>query len=165
MFTEIKAWFASAEAVLWAIGVVALIAWGLWAVHHERDIGRRQVIAADTKARAEEDAKNAAQLAVMTAQAAKAESDRATTQAVFDGYLSQHPVHSVLVCNPSNNGKPAGSAGQGSSAAGSGPGPASVPQVSGGSRDIGPALDTIVQAAGRLAILYKDAQSQPEIKP
>jgi hypothetical protein len=168
MFTEIKAWFASAEAVLWAVGAVALLGWGLWAVHHERDIGRQQVIAADAAARADEDKKIAAQEAAMKAQADQAEKNREATQQTFDAYVAAHPTGPVWVCHgASNNGKLPGGSAPAGGAAGAGTGSAAVPQVpdgsAGASTDISPELDTIVQSAGRLAILYKDAQSQPTV--
>lgn len=166
MFTEITAWIKSAEAGLWAAAVVALIGWHLWTVHEAKVTARAEVYAADATARADEDKKIAAQEATMKAQADQAEKTRESTQTAFDSYVSAHPVGAVLMCSPpSDHGQLPSGTPQNGGAAGAGTGPASVPKVPAGSRDIGPALDTIVQAAGRLAILYQDAQSQPEVKP
>jgi hypothetical protein len=168
MFTEITAWIKSAEAGLWAAAAVALIGWHLWTVHEAKVTARTEVYAADAAARADEDKKIAAQEAVMKAQADQAEKNREATQQSFDAYVAAHPTGPVWVCHgASNNGKLPSGTTPASGAAGTGTGSGAVPQVSAGSpgapTDISPELDTIVQSAGRLAILYKDAQSQPAV--
>lgn len=164
----IAKFIAPYEVYIWAAAAVALLGLGLWAVHHEREIGRQQVIAADAAARVDEDKKIAVQQAALQAAADKAESDRVATQAVFDSYMREHPTGHVFVCHPGDQQpKSPVLAGQSGGAQSAGTGSGAGLQVPDGSgsqaTDIGPELDTIVQGFGRLAILYKDLQSQPTV--
>lgn len=161
--TLIQTWLAPYETYLWAALAVALMVSGLYFVHHERVIGEEKVIAADARARATLEAKVAKQTAALQAKADQAEKDRVATQKSLDDYMSAHPIGAVLVCGDPRRGSagvqkaPAPAASTG----GPSPGPAVVPEVPGRSapRDIGPALDTLVRAAGAMAGLYSETQA------
>ena len=152
------------KELAWAAGLIAVLSWGLWAVHHERQIGQQQVIAADAKARKEEQVKVQAETVSLQAAANQAAGDRDAVQKSFDAYMAAHPVGAVIVRGPAacnqSTGLPGAAATHGGNAS-AGTGPAAVPQVSTGGRDIGPALDTILRASGALAGLYQQFQAQP----
>jgi hypothetical protein len=165
MGTLIAKFLGPYEVYLWAAGAIAILGWGLWAVHHERDIGRQEVIAADAAARADEDRKNATLVAQWTAKATQAENEREIAQKTFDSYMSAHPVGHLFVCGPSgHNGAVSSAPGAVVSNAGAGTGPDAVPEVPTGS-DIGGALDSIMQAAGRMGELYREYQGWPGYGP
>lgn len=154
------------ERYLWIGAVVALAIGGMVFIHHERGVGRQQIVAADKQARADEHVKIIAEETRLqtAADAAKAERD-AKAKDLAD-YKRDHPVGAVRLCHPNN--QPAG-AGKVAAAnpgdAGAGTGPAVVPEVldgdSGEGPDVGPEIDALLSAAEKLGGLYRQYQQQP----
>lgn len=165
----IKSYLAPYELPIWI--VIAVLAMGgiVYEAHVQRDIGRAQTIAADAAARADEHKKIQAAQAVLQAKADKAEADRVATEKKLADFQRAHPVGSVWLCGAPSD-QPVGVPKVSPKVAGPKlprPGPAPVPPVSGGNnppRDIGPQLGTLVSAASKLAGLYREAQSAPEVK-
>lgn len=158
----IKTWLAPYETYLWAALAVALTIAGAYFVHHERVIGEQKVIAADAAAQVKIAALVKTQEIALQVEADKAESYRDASQKAVNDYMSAHDVGSVLVCDNPRRGS-SGLSKAAAPVAGSvnpGAGPAPVPEVPGrsASRDIGPALDTIVRAAAAMDGLYQQTQ-------
>lgn len=158
----IQTYLAPYETYIWA-GLAVLMAVGFAAfIHHERLIGEQKVIAADAAARAVLEAKVQKQQADLQTKADAAEKARVATQKTLDDYMSAHPVGPVLVCS---NARSSGSGVPETTVptarpGGTGPGPLAVSEVPerGATRDIGPALDTIVRAASAMGGLYRETQ-------
>lgn len=159
--TLIQTYLAPYETYIWAaIAVLMSVGFALF-IHHERVIGEQKVIAADAKAKATLDAKVAQQTKALQDKADASENARVATQKALDDYMSAHPVGTVLVCsNTRSGGAGVPQAPNPPTDVRVTPGPAVVPEVPGRStaRDIGPALDTIVRAAGAMAGLYRETQ-------
>lgn len=166
--TLIKTWLAPYEVYIWAGLAVLALGGILYETHVQRDIGRKDVIAADAAARADEHKKIQAAQKILQAKADKAEADRVATEEKLADYQRAHPVGSVWLCGAPNDSaggvRPSAPKVAGPKVPGTGP--AAVPEVSGRSdppRDVGPQLNTLVSAASKLAGLYREAQSQPEV--
>lgn len=164
MFRQLASKFiAPYEAEILAGAVLLLVVFCMWEVHHQRQIGAAQVIAADAAARADEHAKVLAEEARLQARADSAERDRNAIVKTLQDYARAHPVGSVRLCKPGN--KPAGVPPGGSAAAGTadtGTGSSTVPEVLGGSAgvDIGPDVDAILRAAETMGGLYRSRQRE-----
>lgn len=157
--TELKLYFGLAA------GAIVLAAFTWWSVH-ERGIEHKKDVATDNAALAVRHTEVVAQTAENIAKADAADSGADHDQQVIDAYRAAHPEQPVRLCiSTGNSGQrsPANQTGN-SGAAGSGPGSAAVREVQDGAAqpgpDIGPGLDALVQAAGRVATLYVDEQKR-----
>jgi hypothetical protein len=139
-----------------------------WYTVHERGIGEQKIEAADAKAEAAAKAKAAAETALNLARAAQADAGADHDQKLIDDYRATHPEQPVRLCHPNSSvaGLPKGSTVDGGTAS-AGAGPAPLREVQDGTPgpDIGPGLDALVQAAGRMATLYSDHQKRELIVP
>ncbi len=159
----LKTYLAPYEIYIWAALAAFALGGIVYEAHVQRDIGRKDVIASDAAARADERKKVQAAQAALQAKADKAEADRVATEKKLADYQLAHPVGSVWLCDAPNNSigglHPVAPKVTGSKLPGSGPAP--IPEVSGRSdppRDIGPQLNTLVSAASKLAGLYRQEQ-------
>jgi len=146
-----------------AAGLILLIAFGLF-VHHERAVGEQKIEASDIKALAAAKKQADAETALNLERAAKADAGAASAQKAVDDYRTSHPEQPVRLCLTTNSGQPGvpkASPPNGSPPS-AGPGPAAVREVQSGDPgpDIGPGLDALVQAAGRLAVVYSNRQQR-----
>jgi Tfp pilus assembly protein PilV len=153
------------ENYLWAAGLLAILCLGLVAVHHERTIGKQDIIAAYAAARADEHKKIVAEEAAMQAAANQAAEERDAAQNALNSYMAAHPLGHVWVCHPNNQstGVPESpSIISGASIVGARS--AVVPPVSDGSAsspsDIGAELGTIVQAAAAVSGNFAELQKR-----
>ena len=152
-----------AAFVLGAIGA----AW----ITHEIDQGRiNQILLTDATALNKAHTDATVEAARLQANATAADQEKLDATQSLNAYMAAHPVGAVLVCK-----QPASHSGQGLSStpaaatgpAGAGTGPASVPEVLGGSAreaiDVGPEQRTLLQSAAELAIRYRRFQQQPVV--
>lgn len=130
-------------------------------VHHLETVGEDRIKAQDAAALQADHAKMLEQQSQMQAQADKAEATRDATQKQLTDYMASNPIGHVFVCHQGDS-KPRvpGAPVAGPGNAGSGTGPATVPEVSSGT-DIGAGLDTLMRAAGTMAGLYREWQDYP----
>lgn len=143
--------------------VVLAIAFSLF-VHHERAVGEQKIAASDAKALAAARKQADAETALNLERAAKADAGAISAQKAVDDYRAAHPDTPVRLCYPDSSvpGMPTISAAD-LKLKGAGTRPAVVPEVPGRSEsgpDIAAELDAIVQAAGRLAVVYTDRQQR-----
>lgn len=143
--------------------VVLAIAFSLF-VHHERAVGEQKIAASDAKALAAARKQADAETALNLERAAKADAGAISAQKAVDDYRTANPIGPVRLCTNTNHSqrgvRQAGP--QNSGTPGPGPGADTVRTVPDGTAgpDIGPGLDALVQAAGRLATLYSDQQQR-----
>jgi len=152
------------EPYVWAAAAVAILFGSLALVHHIEQIGAQQEIAKVEAARAAEHIKVVQETADLQAKADKAAEERDAKQNQLDAYMATHPVGAVFVCSHTNSSKPAGVPASTKADPGiavPSAGSAVVPPVLAGGTgvNIGPALDTLVRAAGAVAGLYQQSQS------
>jgi hypothetical protein len=154
MTTEIKLYLGAAAAAILAIAIG-------WFVIHERDAGEHKIEKQDSAALVVAKSKADEGTKANEAKATLADLGAEHDQQVIDAYRAAHPEQPVRLCHASNSiaGVSAASAADGK-AQGPGSGSAPVREVQGGTvgPDIGPGLDALVQAAGRLAVI--DAEWQ-----
>lgn len=146
-----------------AAAVVLLAAFGLYTLH-ERSVGKQSIEASDTKALDAAKKQADAETALNLERAAKADAGAVSAQKAVDDYRVAHPDTPVRLCYPDSSvpGMPAISAAD-LKLKGAGTRPAVIPEVPGRSEsgpDIAAELDAIVQAAGRLAVVYTDRQQR-----
>jgi hypothetical protein len=157
------------EAEILAAVVFGLVVFCMWEVHHQRQIGAAQVIAADAAARADEHAKVVKEEARLQAVADAAERERDATVKQLQDYATAHPVGSVRLCGRPGH-KPAGvppTGGTQPGTAGTGTGPAAVPEVLAGDTgpDVGRDVESLLRAAETLGGLYKSTQQVTHAHP
>lgn len=154
MTNQVRAYLELAAVAVLGIGFALF-------VHHERAIGEQKIEASDAKAKSAAHDKAVAETALNLERAAKADAGADHDQQILDDYRAAHPEQPVRVCHADGRvaGVPAVS-GADRGAAGAGAGSSPVREVQDGTPgpDIGPGLDAIVQAAGRMATLYADRQ-------
>lgn len=146
-----------------AAAIVLCAAFALF-VHHERVVGEQKIEVSDAKAL--DAAKKAADIetALNIARATKADAGADHDQQIIDDYRTAHPEQPVRLCHAANGSQPAMPTGEaphgGPPGAGSSPDLIRAVQDRTAGPDIGPGIDALVQAAGRLATLYTDRQSR-----
>jgi hypothetical protein len=155
--SELKLYFGLAGAAI----VLAAFTW--WSVHRE-NVGEQKIIKKDDAALAVRHTEVVAQTAANIAKADAADSGADHDQQVIDAYRAAHPQQPVRLCVSTGNSvqrSPTNQTANGGTP-GPGPGSAAVREVQDGAAqpgpDIGPGLDALVQAAGRVATLYRDEQ-------
>ena len=156
--SELKLYFGLAGAAI----VLAAFTW--WSVH-ERGVEHKKDVATDNAALAVRHTEVVAQTAQNIAKADAADSGADHDQQIIDAYRAAHPEQPVRLCVSTGNSGQRSAANQTADrgAQGSGPGSTPVREVQNGNAqsagpDVGPDLDALVQAAGRLATLYRDEQ-------
>jgi hypothetical protein len=168
MWTLIKALFKAApfslylDAAIVAAVVTLFLAFG----RHERTvqyaIDQKAQVAAVQQAKAQALIEHAE----MQAQVDKSSEDAKNAQAQLDQFTAANPIGSVRVCHaPSNSPGNVPSPGKATpGATGALAGSSSVPAVPEGTAgpDISAGLNTLVQAAGRLAVLEQERQRNPQ---
>jgi hypothetical protein len=147
--------------------VVVLLGAFWWYSAHERAIGEAKIVAADAQAITKARAQVAAQTQALQTQADVQAKDANDARNNLDAYMASHPTGAVLVRHQSCGSGPgmpqvaATHTADGFTSAG----PAAVPEVPGGSlgtsTDISAELNTLMRAAGQLAILDRQWQQQP----
>jgi hypothetical protein len=152
---QVRAYLEIAAVIILGIGFALF-------VKHERNVGEQKIEASDAKALELAKGKADAETKLNKERAAKADAGADHDQKILDDYRAAHPDSSpVRLCHPDNRvaGVPKGGAVDGGAQSAS-PGSAPVREVQDGTPgpDIGPGLDALVQAAGRLAIVYADRQ-------
>ena len=153
------------------IAMVVIGAIGAAWITHEIDQGRiNQILLTDATALNKAHTDATVEAARLRGLASAADKEKLDATQSLNAYMAAHPVGAVLVCK-----QPASHSGQGlpsapaaaTGPAGAGTGPASVPEVLGGSAreaiDVGPEQRTILQSAAELAIRYRRFQQQPVV--
>lgn len=146
------------EVYIWAACAVGVLAWGVWAVHHEREIGAEQIVALDTKI-AELAAQHNADVQAL------AESQSAQLGEVYVQAVKVGPTDSphVVCYQPPVRGQVSGASGNSGSDHGAAVVPAASPQ------DIGSPLDAVgFDADQQVIALQKEvktlvAEMQPAV--
>lgn len=140
-------------------GLIALSGWLTYERFHLIHEGEARIEATDKAARADERAKVKLEQVDLQHRASLAEAKANATQASFDDYMRNSSVGFRVCYAPGDSGRGlSGDAGPNEGNAVPGAGSEVVYAVPAG------AANTVLRAAGRLAILYGQYQQQPEIK-
>lgn len=144
------------------LALIAAAAIG-WFALHERGAEHKKDVAVDAKALTVAKAKADEGTKANIVKATQAETGADHDQQIIDDYRAAHPEQPVRLCHASNSvaGMPEAGAADGR-AQSSGPGSAAVREVQDGTPgpDIGPGLDALVRAAGRLAVIDAERQQR-----